>query len=157
MRCVRGGRFGSFRETKNAGLLKRKNGYFGGGVFPCISLTYSLCRWGFFHFRSLKCLVICWVLCLDASMWKRGDVRFKTRWAGEATRKHDKARFSMLRWGDSFFGGEEWNIITWNLADSVAASVCGTQGCVKKIGGLREIWKPTTMDSFASQMVYLDH
>ena len=31
---------------------------FWGWVFPYISLTYSLCRSGFLHFRYLKCLVI---------------------------------------------------------------------------------------------------
>ena len=31
---------------------------FCGWVFPYISLTYSLYRWGFLHFRYLKCLVI---------------------------------------------------------------------------------------------------
>ena len=31
---------------------------FWGWVFPYISLTYCLYRWGFLHFRYLKCLVI---------------------------------------------------------------------------------------------------
>ena len=33
---------------------------FWGWVFPYISLTYSLYRWGFLHFRYLKCLVMQW-------------------------------------------------------------------------------------------------
>ena len=33
---------------------------FWGMGFPYISLTYSLYRWGFLHFRYLKCLVMQW-------------------------------------------------------------------------------------------------
>ena len=48
--------------TKNFRYLRWRYwtlwGYFGGRVFPYISLTYSLYRWGFLHFRYLKCLVI---------------------------------------------------------------------------------------------------
>ena len=45
--------------SRGGAVLQVNQKCIGGGVFPCISLTYSLCRWGFFHFRSLKGLVIC--------------------------------------------------------------------------------------------------
>ena len=37
-------------------------------VYPYISLTYSLYRWGFLHFTYLKCLVITWKM---GHEWRR--------------------------------------------------------------------------------------
>ena len=65
-------------------------------------------------------------------MWKRGDVRFKTRWAGQATRKHVS-----LCWGDSFFSGGEWNI--HEILPTRLLHQCVGPGGVWKNGGLCEI------------------
>ena len=44
----------------------------------------------------------------------------------------------MLRWGDSFFGGGEWNIHDI-LPTRLLHQCVGPGVCVKNMGGLREI------------------